>query len=113
MHMKMKMMIFGLGVITGAATLMTMKPCRKAMMEMAEDANREIHATKKILLKKGKHLIKDVEDESSDISDDIRDLVETVVEDLESIDTKELSNASKRVFGKLKTHALSLKNLVQ
>lgn len=113
MHMKMKMMVFGLGVITGAAVLMAMKPVRQAMVDMAEDANREIHATKKMLLKKGKHLMKDVENASSDISDDVKDLIDTVVEEVESIDTKELSNASKRAFGKLKTHALSLKNLIQ
>ena len=108
--MRMKMLTFGFGVITGAALTIAI-PCIKDMTKaMMDRADREIHATKKVLLSKCRRLKDDVIDAASEITSDIRDLADTILVEIGEIDIKGLSPAAKKAFNKMKTHVITLKN---
>lgn len=108
--MRMKMLAFGFGVITGAA-LITAIPCVKDLTNsMVDKADREIHAAKKVLLNKSRNLKEDVIDAASEITDDIRDLTDTILVEIGEIDIKSLSPSAKRAFNKMKAHVIALKN---
>ena len=108
--MRMKMLTFGFGVITGAALTIAI-PCIKDMTKaMMDRADREIHATKKVLLSKSRRLKDDVIDAASEITSDIRDLADTILVEIGEIDIKGLSPAAKKAFNKMKTHVITLKN---
>lgn len=108
--MRMKMLAFGFGVITGAALIVAI-PCVKDLTSsMFNKADREIHAAKKVLLKKGRSLKEDVIDAASEITEDIMDLTDTIIVEMGEIDLKGLSPSAKRAFNKMKTHVITLKN---
>ncbi len=111
--MKMKILAFGCGMFTGMACLCLLPPIREKMMHEMKKASRKMQSTKQVLLTKGKQLKHDVEDAASDISSDIKDLADSIVDEMDSIDTKGLSTSLKKTLGKIKTHAVSLKNLTK
>ena len=108
--MRMKMLTFSFGVITGAALTIAMPFVKEMAKDIIDKADREIHATKKVLFRKGRRLKEDVIDAASDITADIRDLADTIVIELGEIDLKGLTPAAKKAFNKMKTHVLTLKN---
>ena len=108
--MRMKMLTFGFGVITGVASTVAFPYVKEFVEAMVDKSNREIHSTKKVLLRKSRRLKDDIDDAASVITADIQDLADSIVVELGEIDLKGLSPAAKKAFNKMKTHVITLKD---
>lgn len=111
--MRMKMFIFGCGMLSGMACLCLIPPVKEALMQEMEKASQKMQLTKKTLLRKGKQIKENIEDTASDISSDIKEMTNTIIDEIDDIDVKGMSSSLKKSIGKIKMHVVSLKNLVE